>query len=377
MELPSGESAPANGFLEWEAPADPPPDWPSRAAEALRRFHRTRRDRQQEIDAAIARSADQEIRHDLPFEDKGRVRVAGPFTVESVSPHRTLAVGMDEEPLDFAAEPRLRYGDGGQDFSAVALEHLRRAGVDRLGGERIAFSEVERWPGDRYLCATATYEGKGGATHRAGIFVGPEFGTVSRPDLVAAAKEAAEADCHVLVACAFSFDAHTTDLSNHGKVQILKARMNADLHMAGDLKNTGAGNLFVVFGEPDIGVEDADNGQIRVQIRGVDIYDPAKMEVRRASPREIACWFVDTDYDEEAFRVCHAYFPGASKDPYQALRTTLRAEIDEEAWKSLKLDVSRPFDRPTSGRIAVKAINCFGDEVMRVLRVPSASVSTT
>ena len=208
----------------------------------------------------------------------------------------------------------------------------------------------------------------GGKERRAAIFIGPEFGTVSRPDLVEAAREAADAKFDVLIACAFNYDAHSTEFEKLGKIPVLKARMNADLHMADDLKNTGSGNLFVIFGEPDIDVLDAPDDQIQVRVNGVDVFHPNSGEVRSDGPDGIACWFIDTDYNEEAFFVRHAYFLGAS-DPYKSLKTTLRAEINEEAWASLNRDVSRPFDRPSTGRIAVKVINHLGDEVMKVYRV--------
>jgi len=209
---------------------------------------------------------------------------------------------------------------------------------------------------------------------RAAIFVGPEFGTVTRPDLVEAAREAADAGFDVLIACAFNYEALTTEFNKLGKVPVLKARMNADLHMAADLKNTGKGNLFVIFGEPDIDIFPAEGdgagpGQFQVRVNGVDVFHPQTGEVRSNGADGIACWFIDTDYNQESFFVRHAYFLGQN-DPYQALKTTLKAEINEEAWESLHSDTSRPFDPPESGRIAVKVINHLGDEVMKVFRVP-------
>jgi adenine-specific DNA-methyltransferase len=144
--------------------------------------------------------------------------------------------------------------------------------------------------------------------------------------------------------------------------------MNADLHMADSLKNTGAGNLFVIFGEPDIDIDPVGDNQIRVQIHGVDVFRPQSGEVESGGPDDIAVWFIDTDYNEESFFVRHAYFLGAN-DPYSSLKTTLKAEIDEEAWESLHSEISRPFDKPKSGRIAVKVINHLGDEVMKVFSV--------
>jgi adenine-specific DNA-methyltransferase len=188
------------------------------------------------------------------------------------------------------------------------------------------------------------------------------------PDLVEAAREAAESGFDVLIACAFNYDAQSADLRNLGRIPILKARMNADLHMADDLKNTGKGNLFVIFGEPDIEIIPAANDQIKVKVKGVDVFHPNSGEVRSDGPDGIACWFIDSDYNEESFFVRQAYFLGAN-DPYKSLKTTLKAEINEEAWETLHSDTSRAFDKPRSGRIAVKVINHLGDEVMKVFRV--------
>ena len=324
--------------------------------------------RQKEIDASIAAKADTEYLYDKPYFDKDRVRVAGPFTVESLSPHRMLAVDENDEVFRSSADGKLGYGET-PDFAAMILENLKAAGVQQMHREdRIAFSSLAPWPGE-YVCTEGRYVegGEAGIERRAGIFVGPEFGTVSRPDLVAAAREAADAGFDVLISCAFSYEAHATEFDKLGRVPVLKARMNADLHMADDLKNTGKGNLFVVFGEPDIEIEDAGGGQIQVRINGVDVFHPNTGEVRSHGPDGIACWFIDTDYDEESFFVRHAYFLGAN-DPYRALKTTLKAEIDPDAWATLNSDTSRPFDRPASGRIAVKVINHLGDEAMKVFR---------
>jgi len=251
----------------------------------------------------------------------------------------------------------------------MILENLKTAGVQQAHkDDKIAFMAITPWPGN-YICAEGRYvEGEAGAERRAGIFIGPEFGTVSRPDLVSAAREAGDAGFDVVVACAFNYDAHSSEFDKLGRVPVLKARMNADLHMAGDLKNTGKGNLFVIFGEPDIDILDASVGQIQVKIRGVDVFHPNTGEVSSQGADGIACWFIDTDYNEESFFVRHAYFLGAN-DPYKALKTTLKAEINEEAWATLHSDTSRPFSKPKSGRIAVKVINHLGDEVMKVFRV--------
>ena len=357
-------------YEECKIPRDADDAWP----EEVRRIHtdwwEQRITRQKEIDASIASKAEYEYLYDKPYEDNKKIRVAGPFTVESLSPHRLFGVDENDELIDNVAEAKLGYGEK-QDFAEMILDNLNTSGVQQAHKEdHIAFSGIRPWPGI-FVCAEGTYvEGNGDsdAEKRAGIFVGPEFGTVSRPDLVSAVREAADADFDVLVACAFNYDAHASEFNKLGRVPVLKARMNADLHMADDLKNTGKGNLFVIFGEPDIEIIDAADSQIQVKINGVDVFHPNTGDINSDNTDGIACWFVDTDYNEESFFVRHAYFLGAN-DPYKALRTTLKAEINQEAWETLHSDTSRPFAKPTSGRIAVKVINHLGDEVMKVFRV--------
>jgi adenine-specific DNA-methyltransferase len=357
-------------WQEWEIPREVSADWPKEAKQAHAAWWQARIARQKEIDASIAARADVEYLFDKPYEDKSRIRVAGPFTVESLSPHRTLAVDWDDELID-PNKPKKGVAEGQerlpQDFASMILENLRSAGVQQARKEdRIIFTSLKGWPGD-FLCAEGRFM-EGTQERRAGILIGPEFGTLTRPDLVAAAREAGDAGFDILVACAFAYDAHSAEFDKLGRLTVLKARMNPDLHMAKDLKATGHGNLFVVFGEPDIQIEKLPDGMLRVAIKGVDVFKPQTGEVVSEGRDGIALWMLDTDYNEESFFVRHAYFLGAN-DPYKALKTTLKAEIDEEAWSTLNSDVSRPFAKPASGRIAVKVINHLGDEVMKVFAV--------
>ncbi len=370
VQMPSGEEAPAHALLKWEVPREKPGDWPESTGPLLEAFWKARIGRQKEIDASIAAKADSEFLYDKPYEDKRKVRVAGPFTVESLSPHRVIGLDENDELLDGTAEGKEGYGEEFS-FTQMILENLRTAGVQQAHKEdKINFTSLMPWPGD-LVCAEGRYmvgEEDNRTEKRAAIFIGPEFGTVSRPDLVAAAREAGDGGFDVLITCAFNYDAHSTEFSKLGRIPVLKARMNADLHMGDDLKNTGQGNLFVIFGEPDIDILNIEDDQIRVKINGVDVFHPNSGEVRSDGAEGIACWFIDTDYNEEGFFVRHAYFLGAN-DPYKSLKTTLKAEINEEAWETLHSDVSRPFEKPASGRIAVKVINHLGDEVMKVFRV--------
>lgn len=366
-------------WQEWEIPREPDIKWSDAAKKLHADWWNQRMARQQEIDASIAAKADFEYLYDRPYEDKKKVRVAGPFTVESLLPHRVLGVDEDDNLIDPAAQEQ--GGSYERNFAQIILDNLRTAGVQQAHKtDKINFTSLTPWPGE-YVCAEGRYmesgterrvegadaNGNGGVEKRAGIFIGPEFGTVSRPDLVSAAREAGEGRFDVLIACAFNYDAHSSEFSKLGRIPVLKARMNADLHMADDLKNTGKGNLFVIFGEPDIDIIEAGE-QVQVKVNGVDVFHPNTGEVRSDGAEGIACWFIDTDYNEESFFVRHAYFLGAG-DPYKSLKTTLKTEINHEAWESLNSDISRPFDKPKSGRIAVKVINHLGDEVMKVFKI--------
>lgn len=359
-------------WQEWEIPREPDAEWSSNVVGVHASWWEARIARQKEIDASIAKAADVEYLYDKPYADANRVRVAGPFTVESLSPHRIVPADA-EELIDVinAADGKKKRGplsSSETDFAAMVIEHLKTAGVHQTDrDDRITFTSVNPFAGRGYIGAEGRFM-EGETERRAAIFIGPEFGTLSRIDLTAAAREAAESRFDVLIATAFSFDAHASELTRLGPLPILKAKMNPDLHMAGELKNTGKGNLFTVFGEPDIDILDEADGRITVRVNGVDIYDPNTGEVRSNDVKGIAAWFIDTAYNEESFFVRHAYFLGAN-EPYKQLKNALKAEIDEEAWATLNRATSRPFERPETGRIAVKVINHFGDEVMKVFGV--------
>ena len=354
-------------WQEWEIPREPDEKWSTQVKEVYSEWRRQRDARQKAIDESILAKADPEYLHDKPYDDKKKVRVAGPFTVESLSPHRVIIVDDNGEWID--GQPQSKTGRKDEsDFVEMVLENLKTAGVQQAHKEdKVSFSSITPWPG-YFVCAEGKYTEAGSKEKRAAIFIGPEFGTVARPDLVSAAREAGDAGFDVLITCAFNYDAHSSDFNKLGRIPVLKARMNADLHMSDELKNTGKGNLFVIFGEPDIDIINLKGGEVQVKVKGVDVFHPNTGEVRSDGAEGIACWFIDTDYNEESFFVRHAYFLGAN-DPYKALKTSLKAEINEEAWATLHSDTSRPFKKPESGRIAVKVINHLGDEVMKVFRV--------
>ena len=358
-------------FEEWEVPRPESDEAKKLDKKTLEKWWELRKARQKKIDDSIQKNAEYELLYDRPYTDNSKVRVAGPFTIESLSPYRSMIVGPDDEvvdPLKIAQEKN--DNKPVQSFADMILDELKKAGVQQSDQKhRINFTSLEAVPGN-YICACGTYE-RDGKLVRAGILIGPEFGTVSVAELTQACREAKMLGYNEVISCAFSYEANIGSLEFPG-MPIIKARMNADLHMAGELKSTGSGNLFVVFGEPDIDIIEEKDGRYRVKIKGVDIFDPKKGEVKSSDTKDIACWFVDTNYNAQSFFVRQAYFLG-QKDPYEQLRKTLNTTIDKEAWESIYSDESRPFEKPATHHIAVKIINHLGDEVMKVFRVPDGT----
>jgi adenine-specific DNA-methyltransferase len=345
----------------------------------------------EQIDAAIRRHAETETLYDQPYEDKGVVRVTGPFTVESLSPHRMLPGepaasaagwgGAGAAPAHPAADapgsPHPAADAAGSPYLSTIFDNLRKAGVQNtVKNERLAFERLDAFPGE-YVHGEGTYN-EGGAARAVRVSVGPEFGTVDPDWIKRAALEAIKGSaCDLLLVCGFAFDPHVSEQTQElkkelrfGKLRILAVKMNPDLAMGDELlKKTGSGNLFLVFGEPDVAVHKRKDGRLVIELRGVDVYDPTTGEVRSHSTADIACWFIDTDYDGESFFVRHAYFCGAD-EPYEKLKKALRAEIDEAEWSKLHATTSMPFTPPARGKIAVKVINHYGDEVLKVFPSP-------
>ena len=343
-----------------------------------------------EIDAAIKRHADFEMLYDKPYEDNKKVRVAGPFTVESLSPHRSIAFAAQGPDSATPRGEAVADQSPTADFEPMILDNLRRAGIQNgRRNERLTFASIEPYPG-KFVHAIGERDGDDDVSpKRVGIAIGPQYGTVGSRNIMDTAKEAVKAkDIDLLVVLAFAFDPQalgsaaadgTSYVSSDagfadvqaerslGKLPVLLVRMNNDLVMGDDLKKTGAGNLFTVFGEPDIDVR-ADGDQVVVEVKGVDVYDPTTGIVRSQQTDQIAMWMIDTNYNEESFFVRHCYFTGGN-DPYARLKRALKADIDEEAWASLYSTVSRAFPKPETGKIAVKVINDYGDEVMQVFEV--------
>ncbi|MGH3634787.1 MAG: site-specific DNA-methyltransferase, partial [Mycobacterium sp.] len=315
-----------------------------------------------EIDAAILRHAEGETLYDQADEDIHKVRVSGPFTMESLSPHATVTPPRSESEKT-ATE------DDGSAFEKSIIDNLLKAGVQNGRKlERLLFDSLVPFVGTRIQAEGIQKE----TEQRIAVSIGPQFGTVDPEWIRLAAREATRGlGFDVLLVCAFAFDPQANESVKEfsiGRIRVVLVRMNSDLAM-GDvlLKKTGSGNLFTIFGEPDIDIT-RDGDDLTVEIKGVDVYNPTTGEIRSSDTREIALWMIDTDYDGESFFVRHCYFTG-DNDPYKRLKAALKADIDVDAWETLYQTKSRPFKRPEKGKIAVKVINHYGDEVLQVYDV--------
>lgn len=341
-----------------------------------------------QINEIIHRHADSELLYDSPYEGTKKVRVSGPFTVESLSPHRSLAFAGSaidgKGAVNSDADGNVSHGEAS--FEQTILANLRMAGIQNgRKGERLTFDTVQPYAAP-FIQALGERVGASNSTpKRVGITIGPQYGTVGPSFIKDAAREANKTtDLDLLCVLAFAFDPSVLGRADEyvaseegfanvaaerrlGRVPVLLVRMNADLVMGEELKKTGAGNLFTVFGEPDIAIKVKGDG-VHVMLKGVDVYDPNTGEIRSNTTDQIALWMIDTDYNSESFFVRHCYFTGG-QDPYSRLKKALKADIDEEAWASLYRTESRPFAPPETGKIAVKVINDYGDEVMKVFEI--------
>jgi len=315
--------------------------------------------------------------HDRPKIDKDTIRVSGPFTIESLTPHRSLEFAIADGGV-----PGPKGRIDGVEFDRLILENIQKSGIQNgLRKERIEFSVLEPFAG-QYIQAVGTRRDAGG--QQVAIAIGPQYGTVSPQWIQKATQEARKiGSLSVLAVLGFGFDPQVRAVTDDyiaddsgidivgempvGRMTVLMVRMNPDLLMGRDLQKTAAANLFMVFGEPEIECR-KDGDKVVVEVKGVDVYDPIRDEVRSRDVDQIYLWMIDTNYDGKSFFMRHCYFLGEQK-PYEKLKRDLKAEIDEATWETLYQRVSRPFDLPITGRIAVKVINDYGDEAMKVIEV--------
>jgi len=330
----------------------PPENWPDTAKDALRRFWELKRQKRKEIDESIQRNAPQETLYDKPLVKRGMVRVSGPFTVEAIP------VPAVEDPTQ---APIPQFED------SVGVDPRVYPGQLFPGGKKLELTNL-RQLNLGYLHAEAEARQNGNVL-RVAISFGPQHGPVIACQVQETIPTAKMNGYQVLIFAGFAFDPETQALVQKAPIaglQVHFANVAPDVLVGDLLKTTRASQIFTVFGQPDVNVEKQKDGTYRVELLGVDIYDPQTGEVHSTRGEDVAAWFLDTDYDGMTFHICQAFFPG-NPHAWDKLQRALRAQIDPDIFDRMRGTVSFLFKPGEHQRIAVKVIDFRGNEVVKVV----------
>jgi adenine-specific DNA-methyltransferase len=374
----------------------PPEDWPDAAKDALRRFWELKRQKRKEIDESIKSNASQETLYDRPKVVRGVVRVTGPFTVEAIPvpavedptqapiPQSEDSVGAGSRASPDAGQPQGdapttepgRINDRGGDYLTMMINLLKKQGSILFPrGKRLELANIQPL-NLGYLHAEA--EGaQNGKSKRVVVSFGPQYGPVTASQTDEAIRIARRAGYDILILAGFSIEASAQAMVQEAQIPGLDvhfANVAPDVLMQVEetqgkvslLKTTRDSQIFTVFGQPDVRVDKQEDGTYRVELSGVDIYDPLTGNVESKEGKEVAAWFLDTDYDGKTFHLCQAFFPGAP-DAWEKLQRALKAQIPPEVFEQMRGTVSFPFQPGEHQRIAVKVIDFRGNEVVRVI----------
>ncbi len=370
------------GWYDWEVPFDTDPDWPKALQDAVTAYRAAWRAKMDEVNKCISDNAEQEELVDQPEVVKGVVRVSGPFTVEGVIPEE-LSLSedgsvTDHTPNAFEADDQLD-ADRSRQQNAIAyiqrmIDKLRADGVTFPNNRRMTFSRVESLVDGGEMSgvhARAIETGEEDAT--VGIIFGPEFGPVTAQQIEAAVRRAKYYDDIVIAGFAFAPEAtaEVENIMSSGRMQtrLHLAHMRPELNstMNDLLKSDTKGSnqqYFTVFGLPAVTIDEEGDGELTVTLMGVDIFNPVDGTVSSTKGEKVSAWFLDSDYDGRCFCACQAFFP--NQDAWEKIAKALGTAADPEAFAAFKGLTSLPFKAGTHRRIAVKAIDARGNEVMTV-----------
>lgn len=352
----------------WEAPFEPNKEWSAEAQKVFAEFRRLKREKQQKIDAIIAEDAPRETLYDQPEPDNKITRVSGPFTVEAIPPPvyegDSPISGAPGEMETFAAETALNEGN----HIPALIDLLRADGVIFPGNRRLKFEVLTARSG-------GVLHAEGGAEGRkVAVSFGPLHGPISIIQVQEGLREANSGGYEEIIFCGFAFDpeAHATIQENpHPRVKAHASHIRPDILLTDAegsslLKTTASSQLFSVFGEPDIELQEK-KGEYTLHLHGVDVYDPIDGVVHSENAERVAAWFVDTDYDGQTFCIVQAFFP--DKSAWQKIERALKGTLDEERFDMLTGKVSLPFRAGKHKKAAIKVIDPRGNEVMKVIKL--------
>ncbi|MGH2459118.1 MAG: hypothetical protein ACRDIY_09655, partial [Chloroflexota bacterium] len=363
-------------WQEWEVPFDADPDWPRPLRDALAAYRAAWRAKMDEVNACIAASAESEELVDQPEVRRGVTRVSGPFTVEAVLPPEER-LDAEPSPVDepddkletFDARPHLDGAVAATNAAAYLeqmLKLLRADGVRFPDNKVTRFTRLDPLSGD-ILHAEGEWESGDGQSRRVAVAIGPQYGPLTARLVEDCLPIASRRGYDDLVFAGFSFDAAAQAVIQddpHPRVRAHLAHIRPDVNLDGLLKQTPNSQLFTVFGLPRTRLDQTMDGEWRVTMEGVDVYDPVTNTVASTGASKVAAWFLDTDYDGRTFCICQAFFPDRSA--WDKLARALKSVIDDDAFARFAGTVSLPFPAGLHHRVAVKVIDPRGNEVLRI-----------
>jgi adenine-specific DNA-methyltransferase len=306
---------------------------------------------------------------------RGVVRVSGPFTVEAIPVPTVDDPTQGPIPQFEQEEARARVEDRGGDYLTTMINLLKRqGGVLFPGGKKLQLDNI-RPLNLGFLHAEGETQQNGNLV-RVAISFGPQYGPVIAQQVHEAIPTAKMNGYQVLLFAGFAFDPEAQALIQKlpvAEIQVHFANVTPDVLVGDLLKTTRASQIFTVFGQPDVRVRPQRDGTYRVELLGVDIYDPVTGEVHSTRGEDVAAWFLDTDYDGKTFHICQAFFPG-DPDAWEKLQRALRAQIPAKVFGQMRGTLSFPFEAGQHNRIAVKVIDFRGNEVVRVMSLQKGAV---
>ena len=377
--LPSPESGEGPGvrWEHWQVPFDTDPDWPDALQATLKDYRAAWRAKMDEVNATIAASAPSEVLVDQPQVVRNVLRVSGPFTVEGVQPaEETLSTDETDELGELETFPltSVQSVENAAAYLETMIRLLRKDGVRFPDNKTVAFTRLDALPNSilhaegEWAPTQPSPEGSG--LQHVAVSFGPQYGPITAKQVEDCLWAASRGGYDDVIFAGFTIDGAAQAVIQddpNPRVRCHLAHIRPDVQMGDLLKDTPGSQLFTVFGLPRVKVETTADGEIVVEMEGVDIYDPITNTLQATKAGKVAAWFLDGDYNGQTFCITQAFFPDSSA--WDKLARALKSTVDPQRFAAFSSTRSLPFAPGKHRRIAVKVIDPRGNEVLRVVRV--------
>ena len=376
------ERIPRSEWRPWQVPFDTDPDWPRQLQDGLTAYRAAWQAKMDEVNACITANAETEELVDKPAVVKDTVRVAGPFTVESViareeGPESPIGGVPDAlETFTTDDDPEVTVADAEAHLDRT-IRLLKACGIDFADNKNVKFERLDAVTSTVSIHAEGEWSDGSGAERRVAVSIGPEVGNVTGLQVEETVRQAHRRGYDDIVFAGFGFDAAAQEVigsDEHPNLRLHMALISPDVAMGDMLKTQPGSQLFRVFSAPRVnGPTRQDDGNYVVEVEGMDVYDPVANGLFSADRTRIAAWFLDTDYDGRTFCICQAFFPDKTKWDKLAKALGAHGTVEPEAFDALSGFRSVPFPRPArlpegeTWKVAVKVIDRRGNEGLRVL----------